>query len=156
MNSSSRQAISSLLAVVVLSVATCGCEVFGGGTTLPDPGSDSEVAQNPAGPAERLDPELQATEILAESDPATLGQSESIPIAGGDAALVRLFALDALASELARAIQSGFDSDGSLGRKLRDVERELAWRRESLGSDRINQAWQLRLERLKRLPVVLR
>ncbi|MEO0480401.1 MAG: hypothetical protein AAF196_13045 [Planctomycetota bacterium] len=136
------QILTSMLALCVLGTAF-GC----GSAPTPFGGLEAEESESQAEQAESELQQLDPISLELDPNPASIDE---------EASLNRLFSLDALGAELARAIQEGFDEGGELAAKLRDVERELAWRRESLGRDAIDQARLLRLERLKRLPIVLR
>lgn len=102
-----------------------------------DPGP--EVTEAPPEPIDGVDP----TEAVLD------------PI--DDAAVFdRVFQLESLARELSAAIEGGYDATEDLKRKFEDVMREIEWRRAEISAKGLDQARLLRLERLKRVPIVVR
>ena len=123
-----------------------------GGCTLGDYYDREYVLYDSTVPAATGSPERAEQERIAADANASGGE---VPARVGDAELERIFVLENLRDELARALSDGVGDQQALARKREDIDREIAWRRETAGEAYVS-AREARLERLRSFPVEIR
>lgn len=85
-----------------------------------------------------------------------VGDPEAVAESSGTSPEVaRIFILQNLRDELARALADGVGDVELVAAKIKDVDREIAWRKEAAGAE-YEAARAVRVERLRAVPVVVR
>ena len=115
---------------------------------------DSSVPPADGTEERELEREQGADPLEGLLDP--VGDPEAVAEDSGTSPEVaRIFILQNLRDELARALADGIGDADLLATKIQDVDREIAWRKEEAGAD-YEAARAVRVERLRAVPVVVR